>query len=119
MRLDWPAFTPALTEIRLFDRPAPCVALIASSLRPALTRICGLAASWLFDSRRQAHFLREHCMADFLMPNVRAKREPTVARQARAVENATAPQTGPGGLPLALRLSEGLGADGQLGQAIL
>ena len=42
-------------------------------------------------------------------PNVRAKRATTVARQARAVENATAPRTGPGGLPLALRLSEGLG----------
>ena len=42
-------------------------------------------------------------------PNVRAKRETTVARQARAVENAPAPRTGPGGLPLALRLSEGLG----------
>ena len=73
VRLDWPALTPALTEIRLFDRPAPClpcVALIAVSLRPALTRICGLAASWLFDSRRQAHFLLEHCTADFLMPNV-------------------------------------------------
>ena len=44
-----------------------------------------------------------------LMPNVRAKRATAVARQARAVENATAPRTGPGGLPLALRLSEGLG----------
>ena len=42
-------------------------------------------------------------------PNVRAKRVTTVARRARAVENATAPRTGPGGLPLALRLSEGLG----------
>ena len=42
-------------------------------------------------------------------PNVRAKRATTVARQARAVENAPAPLTGPGGLPLALRLSEGLG----------
>ena len=83
--------------------------LFRSILRPALTRICGHAASWLFDPRRQAHFLLEHYTADFLMPNVRAKREPTVAGQARAVENATAPQTGPGGLPLALRLSEGLG----------
>ena len=44
-----------------------------------------------------------------LRPNVQAKRETTVARQARAVENAPAPLTGPGGLPLALRLSEGLG----------
>ena len=42
-------------------------------------------------------------------PNVRAKRATTAGRQARAVENAAAPQTGPGGLPLALRLSEGLG----------
>ena len=42
-------------------------------------------------------------------PNVRAKRATTVARQARAVENATAPRPGPGELPLALRLSEGLG----------
>ena len=42
-------------------------------------------------------------------PNVQAKRATTVARQARAVENAPAPLTGPGGLPLTLRLSEGLG----------
>ena len=51
------------------------------------------------------------------MPNVRAKREPTVARQARAVENATAPRTGPGGLPLALRLTEGLGSNVEHGAA--
>ena len=51
----------------------------------------------------------EACVMPFVMPNVRAKRATTVARQARAVENATAPRTGPGGLPLALRLSEGLG----------
>ena len=119
VRLDWLALTPALAEIRLFERLAPCVALIASSLRLALTRICGLAASWLFSSRRQAHYLLGELKAVCLMPNVRAKREPAGGRQARAVENATAPRTGPGGLPLALRLSEGLGADGQLGQAIL
>ena len=45
----------------------------------------------------------------WLTPNVQAKRATTVARQARAVENATASRTGPGGLPLALRLSKGLG----------
>ena len=87
VRLDWPALTPALAALRIFDRPAPSVALIASSLRPALIRICGRAASWLFDSRRQAHFLREYSVADFLMPNVRAKREPAAGRQARAGEN--------------------------------
>ena len=87
MRLDWPALTPALAEIWIFDRPAPSVALIASSLRPALTRICGRAAAWLFDSRQQAHFLRECSVADFLMPNVRAKRATTAGRQARAGEN--------------------------------
>ena len=53
-------------------------------------------------------------------PNVGAKRETTVARQARAVENATASRTGPGGLPLALRLSEGLGlAPCELGMPLL
>ena len=44
-------------------------------------------------------------------PNVRAKRATTAGRQARAGENV--PRTarpGPGGLPLALRLSEGLGS---------
>ena len=78
VRLDWPALTPALAEIRIFDRPVPSVAPIASSLRPALTRICGRAASWLFDSRRQAHFLREYSVADFLTPNVRVKPAPAV-----------------------------------------
>ena len=46
-------------------------------------------------------------------PNVRAKRATTAGRQARAGENV--PRTarpGPGGLPLALRLSEGLGISG-------
>ena len=45
-------------------------------------------------------------------PNVRAKRATTAGRQARAGENVPRTayrQTGPGGLPLALRLSEGLG----------
>ena len=42
--------------------------------------------------------------------NVRAKRATTAGRQARAGGKCTAyRQTGPGGLPLGLRLSEGLG----------
>ena len=50
----------------------------------------------------------------FVTPNVRAKLAPTVGRQARTGENV--PRTarpGPGGLPLVLRLSEGLGVTGQ------
>ncbi len=48
---------------------------------------------------------------DFPPPNVRAKRATTAGRQARAGENApSATGPGPGGLPLALRLSEGLGS---------
>ena len=43
--------------------------------------------SWLFSSRRQAHFLLESCTAAFLKPNVRAKRATTAGRQARAGEN--------------------------------
>ena len=45
-------------------------------------------------------------------PNVRAKRATTAGRQARAGQNVPRTayrQTGTGGLPLALRLSEGLG----------
>ena len=57
MRLVWPALTPALAEIRLFDWPVSSVGLVASSQRPAPNGISGLAASWLFNARRQAHFL--------------------------------------------------------------
>ena len=53
-----------------------------------------LAASWLFNPRRQAHFLLECHSADFLMPNVRAEAGPTAKRQARAVENAPARRAG-------------------------
>ena len=43
----------------------------------------------------------------YVKPNVRAKREPTVGRQARTGENVHRTRgSGPGGLPLALRLSE-------------
>ena len=50
----------------------------------------GLAASWLFSSRRQAHFLLAHQTVAILMPNVRAEAGPTAKRQARVVENAPA-----------------------------
>ena len=49
----------------------------------------------------------------FRMPNVRAKRATTAGCQARDGDNVPRTayrQTGPGGLPLALRLSEGLGS---------
>ena len=71
----------------------------------------GSAASWMFSSRRKALILLAHHMACFALPNVRAKRATTVGRQARAGENV--PRTDSPGLvaclPLALRLSEGLG----------
>ena len=54
-------------------------------------------------------------------PNVRAKRATAVGRQARIGENV--PRTakpGPGGLPLALRLSKGLGlAPSEVGRPLL
>ena len=50
------------------------------------------------------------CISVLVMPNVRAKRATTAGRQARTGEKCTAyHRTGPGGLPLTLRLSEGLG----------
>ena len=85
VRLDWPALTPAPTEIRMFT--------LARSLTFACHRVVSgceisrLAASWLFSSRRQSHILLESCTAVFLKPNVRAKLAPTVGRQARAGEN--------------------------------
>ena len=79
MRLDWPALTPALTEIRLF-----VLAECPSSSGRATTLNWN---SWLFSSRRQAHFLRERQTVVLLMPNVRAKLAPTAGRQARAGEN--------------------------------
>jgi hypothetical protein len=47
----------------------------------------GLAPSWLFSSRRQAHFLLEHQAVVFLKPNVRAKAAPTAGRQGQPAEN--------------------------------
>ena len=68
--------------------------------------------SRLFNSRRQALILLEKCTrASFARPNVRAKGATSGGpRQARAWRKCTAyRQTGLGGLPLALRLNEGLG----------
>ena len=76
---DWPALTPALTEIRLFVL-AECMS----------ASICGTTLnwiSWLFSSRRQAHFLLARQTVVPLMPNVRAKRATTAGRQARDAEN--------------------------------
>ena len=71
----------------------------------------GSSASWLFNSRRKALNLQAHYMACFALPNVRAKRATTAGRQAPGWRKCTAyRQTWPGGLPLALRLSEGLGS---------
>ena len=85
VRLDWPALTPAPTEIRMF------------TLARSLTFVChrvvsgceisGLAASWVFSSRRQSHFLLESCTAVFLKPNVRAKLAPTAGRAGPVGEN--------------------------------
>ena len=87
MYLDRPALTPALIAIRLFDALLPSVEPGAFCRLPALGETCGLAASWLSNPRRQAHFLRELRIAFVLMPNVRAKRATTAGRQARAGEN--------------------------------
>ena len=82
--LDWPALTPALTEIRLFGFSS-CLGASVEDTAPSW--VGGLAALWLFSSRRQAHFLLEPPQASVLMPNVRAKRATTAGRQARAGEN--------------------------------
>ena len=81
MCLDRPALTPALTAIRLFDGLSSFVEAGACSRLPALQETRGLAASWLFNPRRQAHFLLELHLAVVLMPNVRAKRATTAGRQ--------------------------------------
>jgi hypothetical protein len=65
--LDRPALTPALTEISLLglvERRS------ASGSGTTLNWF-----SWLFSSRRQAHFLLAHQTVVLLMPNVRV--EPT------------------------------------------
>jgi hypothetical protein len=46
-----------------------------------------LSRSWLFDSRRMAHFLLKSPRRQVLRPNVRGKLAPTAGRQARAAEN--------------------------------
>jgi len=49
--------------------------------------IRGSAALWLFTSRRQAHYLLELHKAEFLMPNVRAKRATTAWRAGQQAQN--------------------------------
>ena len=73
--------------IRLFDGLSSFVEAGACSRLPALQETCGLAASWLFNPRRQAHFLPELHIAVVLMPNVRAKRATTAGRQRLDGEN--------------------------------
>ena len=67
---DWPALTPALAEIRLFyfRRCIRCARGSESAARSGLDLRLGL--SWLFNPRRQAHFLLEVHIAVVLMPNV-------------------------------------------------
>ena len=84
MPLDWPALTPALTEIRLFGFSS-CLGTSGEATTPSW--VGSLAASWLFSSRRQAHFLLEPPLAPVLMPNVRAEAGPTAKRQARDADN--------------------------------
>ena len=90
--LDWPALTPALTEIRLLL--AAC-RLAFSCHRSALGSNVPIDPSWLLDSRRQAHFLLERHTTFCLMPNVRVEAGPTASHQPRAGENVQR-TTGPG-----------------------
>ena len=65
----------------------PSVEPVAWSRLPTPDETCGLASSWLFSPRRQAHFLLELHIAIVLMPNVRAKGAPAVGRQGPVGEN--------------------------------
>ena len=89
--LDRPALTLALTEIRLFVLEE-CMS--ASSNGTTLN-----GASWLFSSRRQAHFLLAYQTVGLLMPNVRAKRRPTAWRDGQAGQNGAKPQPSLDGVP--------------------
>jgi len=83
--LDWRALTPALTQIRLFTLATWLVS--AQHCASSGAKVSGLASSWLFSSRRQAHFLLEQRTWVFLKPNVRAKLAPTVGRAGQVGEN--------------------------------
>ena len=70
----------------------------------------GVVFLWLFSPRRRPLTLLAKFKVVSVLPNVRAKRVTTAGRQGPDWE--TVPRTpgpGPGGWPLALRLSEGLG----------
>ena len=82
--LDWPALTPALTEIR---RLLAACRLAFSCHRSAPGSSVPIDSSWLLDSRRQAHFLLEHHTTFCLMPNVRVKPAPTAWRAGRQAQN--------------------------------
>jgi hypothetical protein len=86
MRLDRPALTPALTEIRLFALATGLV--VARHAKVPGCEFFGLAASWLCSSRRQAHFLLRQQTLEILKPNVRANRAATAGRQGPGCENA-------------------------------
>jgi len=67
------------------------------------------AASWLFSSRRQALTLLEHCTASVARPNVEVRRDQRQDARPGLVKMYAYHQTGPGGLPLGLASTEGLG----------
>ena len=97
--LGWLALTPALNEIRLFEQLVHFVRFVATRQHAAPDGICGLAASWLFSSRRQAHFLQEHQTVAFLKPNVRGKPAPTAWRAGHQAQNGPQAQRLMSGVP--------------------
>ncbi len=80
-----PLFAQAWPKLGLDARVSLCFLALAMALH---------GFSWLFSSRRQALTLLAHCTADFLMPNVRAKRATAVGHRAPAGENVRAPPAG-------------------------
>ena len=66
---------------------APTSCRVAAARPQTLAPVVGIAFSWLLSLRRQALILLARHVAFPARPNVRAKRETTVGRQARAGEN--------------------------------
>ena len=85
--LNWPALTPALTEIRLFF---PFGWLGVSSMHggPLWNSRLGRVVAVQFTAI--GALSASTAQADFVLPNVRAEAGPTAKRQARVVENAPA-----------------------------
>ena len=87
-------------------------ATTGSNLALRWSSAVGLAALWLFNSRRQALILLAYCMVPLCRLTFEVRRDQRQDARPGPVKMYAYHRPGPGGLPLGLASTEGLGLTG-------